>query len=272
VAFVVSWLSSGARRGSTAQEPERVAQRPRLITSERGESATIERMRGAVAILACVSVHTAAAHADPEARLRRSVLAAIGKRDTRAFGEQLADKPLRLYHVWFDTAACAREFGGKVTVKRANLPELVSCLARLGLAESGGALVHAPGVAVVPLLYRGKLAGLSGVAVEASVPTVSDAALAANLVAGKLDVPPDAATRTAIDRAKQGATVWLEACVDPAGKVEKISTRKRSSELAAPYAKSIEAAAAGWTFRPFKRAGKAVRVCLQRRYAYPADQ
>ncbi len=63
--------------------------------------------------------------------------------------------------------------------------------------------------------------------------------------------------------------MWLEACVDPTGKIEKISTRKRSSKLAAPFAKTIEAAAATWAFRPFKRGGKAVRVCLSRRYAYP---
>ncbi len=227
-------------------------------------------MRGAVAILAFMSL-TATGHADDQdTKLRRAVLAAISSRDAIAFGAQLPDRPLRLYHVWFDTAACAKEFGGKVTVKKANLPQLVECLSRLELSEGGdGALVHAPGVAIVPLVYRGKLAGLSGVAVQTSLPTVSDAALAANLATGTLAIAPDEGTRAAIDRAEQGASVWLEACVDPTGKIEKISTRKRSSKLAAPYAKTIEAAAASWTFRPFKRGGKRVRVCLQRRYAYP---
>jgi hypothetical protein len=227
----------------------------------------------AVAIVTCLAALATSAHADDaEAKLRRAILAAIGKRDARAFGVQLHGRPLRLYHVWFDTPACTKEFGGKVSVERTHLRRLVGCLARLGLTEGrDGSLVHAPGVAILPLVYRGKLAGLSGVAVETRVPTVSDAALAANLVAGKLDVAPDAATRTAIERANASATVWLEACVDATGKIEKVSAKKRTSERGASYAKTIEAAAARWSFRPFKRDGKAVRVCLQRRYAYPPD-
>lgn len=231
-------------------------------------------MCSVAAILVCVAALAAGAHAEDspvDTKLRRAVLSAIGKRDARAFGVQLQKKPLRLYHVWFDTAICKKEFGGKVTVAAAKLPRLVACLARLGLTEKDGAFVHAPGVAIVPLLYRGKLAGLSGVAVETSVPTVSDAALAANLVMGKLDVAPDAATRAAIDRAGVRATVWLDACVNAAGKIEQVSARKRTSVGGASYAKTVEAAARGWRFRPFKRDGKAVRVCLQRRYAYPPD-
>lgn len=225
-------------------------------------------MRGALAILACASL-TATARAD-DTKARRAVLAAIASKDAGAFEAQVADKPLRLYHVWFDSAACAKEFGGKVTVDHAKLPRLVDCLARLGLSEQGGMFVHAPGVAIAPLLYRGKLAGLSGVAVEASVPTVSDAALAKHLASGTLELSPDAPTRSAIEGAKKkSATVWLEACVDPKGAVTAISTKRSTS---AAFAKTIAAAAARWTFRPFERGGKPVRVCLQRRYAYPADQ
>jgi hypothetical protein len=90
-------------------------------------------------------------------------------------------------------------------------------------------------------------------------------------VKGTLDIAPDAATRTAIDKAKQAATVWLEACVDAGGKIENVSAKRRTSKGGASYAKKIEAAARSWAFRPFKRDGKAVRVCLQRRYAYPPD-
>lgn len=225
-------------------------------------------MRRALAILACMSLaSTALADDSPQdIQARRSVLAAIASKDARAFGVQVAEKPLRLYHVWFDSAACAKEFGGKVTVDRAKLPRLVGCLARLGLSEQGGAFVHAPGVAIAPLLYRGKLAGLSGVAVEARVPTVSASSLARNLTSGTLDLSPDAATKSAIVEAKQSATVWLEACVDAKGAVTAISTKRSTSEA---FAKTIATAAARWTFKPFKRAGKAVRVCLQRRYAYP---
>ena len=235
----------------------------------------MSRMRGALAVLGCLAAVAPSAHADEapqDVKARRAVLAAIGKSDAAAFGAQLGAQPLRLYHVWFDTAACAKEFGGKVTVARAKLPRLVGCLARLGLTEgTDGALVHDPGVAIVPLLYRGKLAGLSGVAVEASTPTVTDAALTGHLAAGTLDVAPDQETRVAIDKANQAATVWLEACVDPAGKIEKISARKRATARGVPYAKTIEAAAARWTFRPFKRGGRPVRVCLRRRYTYPSD-
>jgi len=235
----------------------------------------MRRMRGTLAVLGCLAALATDAHAEEapqDLKARRAVLAAIGKGDAAAFGAQLVAQPLRLYHVWFDTAACAKEFGGKVTVVRAKLPRLVGCLARLGLTEgTGGALVHDPGVAIVPLLYRGKLAGLSGVAVEASTPTVTEAALSRNLATGTLEVAPDPATRVAIDKANQVATVWLEACVDAAGKIEKISARKRTAARGVPYAKTIEAAAARWTFRPFTRGGKPVRVCLQRRYAYPSD-
>lgn len=234
----------------------------------------MEQMRSAVAILVCVAALAAGARADDaqDTKTRRIVLAAISKRDAGAFGEQLSAQPLRLYHLWFDTPACAKEFGGKVTLESAQLPRLVDCLARLGLGQGAdGTFVHAPGAAIVPLLYRGKLAGLSGVAVENSVPTVTEATLAANLVKGTLDVAPDAATRIAIDKAKQAATVWLEACVDAAGKIEKVSANRRTSKGGGSYAKTIEAAAKSWAFRPFKRDGKAVRVCLQRRYAYPPD-
>ena len=234
----------------------------------------MKTMRSAVAILLCVAALGTGADADDaqDTKTRRSVLAAISKRDAGAFGEQLQAAPVRLYHLWFDTQACAKEFGGKVTLETAQLPQLVDCLARLGLTEgAGGTFVHPPGVAIVPLLYRGKLAGLSGIAVENSVPTVTEATLAANLLKGRLDIAPDSATRTAIDKAKHAATVWLEACVDAAGKIEKVSANKRTSKGGASYAKTIEAAARSWSFRPFKRDGKAVRVCLQRRYAYPPD-
>ena len=232
-------------------------------------------MRRTLALIGCLALTGSVAHADESAldvKLRRAVLTAIKKKDARAFASQVNKLPLRLYHVWFDTAVCEKEFGGKVTVEVAKLPRLVGCLARLGLTEGkDGAFVHAPGVAIVPLLYRGKLAGLSGVVVETSVPTVSDAALAANLTAGTLDIAPDAATRAALDKAKEAAEVWLEACVDGNGKIEKISAAKRTSTRGAAYAKTIEATAASWSFKPFKRGGKAVRVCLQRRYAYPLD-
>lgn len=224
-------------------------------------------MRGALAILACASL-SATARAD-DTKARRAMLAAIASKDASAFGAQVAEKPLRLYHVWFDSAACAKEFGGKVTVDHGKLSRLVGCLARLGLSEQDGTFVHAPGVAIAPLMYRGKLAGLSGVAVEASVPTVSDAALAKNLTSGTLELAPDAPTRSAIDGGKKLATVWLEACVDLQGAVTAISTKRSTS---AAFAKTIAAAAARWTFKPFQRGGKPVRVCLQRRYAYPADQ
>ncbi len=218
----------------------------------------MQRMRSALAIVVCIAF-TATAYAEdsPEdVKLRRAVLAAIGKRDAAEFGAQLQAKPLRLYHVWFDTAACTKEFGGKVAITAAKVPRLVTCLARLGLTEGkNGTFVHAPGVTLVPLLYRGKLAGLSGVAVETSVPTVSDAALTSNLVAGTLDVPPGGET--------EAATVWLEACVNPSGKIEKVSTKRSTSPT---YAKTIEAAAARWSFKPFKRDGKPIRVCLQRAY------
>jgi len=218
-------------------------------------------------VLGCVTALAAGAHADDspqDVKARRAVLAAIGKGDAGAFGAQIAEKPLRLYHVWFDTPACAKEFGGKVTVERAKLPRLVGCLARLGLSDQGGMFVHAPGVAVAPLLYRGKLAGLSGVAVEASVPTIHDGALAKHLATGTLAIEADAATRAS----GKLATVWLEACVDARGAITAIST-KRSTAPA--FAKAVATAASAWTFKPFERGGKPIRVCLQRRYAYPAD-
>lgn len=223
-------------------------------------------MRRGLAVLGCLAAlasHASAEDSPQDVKARTAVLAAIGKRDAALFSAQL-HQSLRLYHVWFDTAVCNQEFGGKVTVAKAKLPRLVGCLARLGLSDQDGTFVHAPGAVIAPLLYRGKLAGLSGVKVEAEVPTVSDAALAKNLATGSLSIAPDAATVAA----KQPVTVWLEACVDPKGAVSAISTKRSTSPA---YAKVIEAAAARWTFKPFQRGGKPIRVCLQRRYAYPAD-
>lgn len=229
----------------------------------------------AVAVVGCLVLAGSVAHAEEsplDAKLRHAVLSAIKSRNARAFTKQLNKLPLRLYHVWFDSPACAKEFGGKVSVEEARVPALVGCLSRLGLAEGAeGSLVHAPGVAVVPLIFRGKLAGLSGVAVDPTTPTVTDAALTANLAAGTLEVPPDAVTRAALDGANDRASVWLEACVDARGKIEKVSAKRASSDRAGAYAKTIQAAAARWTFRPFKRAGKPIRVCLQRPYAYPPE-
>jgi hypothetical protein len=235
----------------------------------------MKRMRRSLVVIGCLVLAGSVAHADEsplDVKLRRAVLSAIKNRDARAFANQVNKLPLRLYHVWFDAPACAKEFGGKVSVEQARVPALVGCLARLGLADGkDGSLVHAPGVAVVPLIYRGKLAGLSGVAVDPTTPTVTDEALSANLAGGALDVAPDAATRAALDGAKDRATVWLEACVDARGKIENVSAKRTSSDRAASYAKTIQAAATSWTFRPFKRAGKPIRVCLQRPYAYPPE-
>jgi hypothetical protein len=219
-----------------------------------------------IAVLGCLAVLAEPAHADDvETKLGRAVLASIRASDSDAFRKQVGPLPLRLYHVWFDSPACSKEFGGKVAVAAGRLRALVACLARLELADGvEGTFIHAPGVAIAPLVYRGKLAGLGGVTVAPGVPTVSDAALAKHLTAGALAVTPDAATLAA----KKSVTVWLEACVDPKGAVTSISTKRATSPA---YAKVIEAAAARWTFRPFMRAGKAIRVCLQRRYAYPVD-
>jgi len=208
----------------------------------------------------------ATAHAeDVETKLRRSVLASVRANSGAAFRAQVAAQPLRLYHVWFDSPACTKEFGGKVSVPTGRVPALVACLARLELTDGAdGTFVHAPGVAIAPLIYRGRLAGLSGVTVAAGVPTIHDDALAKHLATGTLAVEADAATRAA----GKPASVWLEACVDARGTISAISTKRSTAPT---FAKAVATAASTWTFKPFERGGKPIRVCLQRRYAFPAD-
>lgn len=213
---------------------------------------------------------TLPAHANK--RDNPALLSAIQAKNALAIEGAARKLPLPISQIWFDDAGCRKEFGGDVaSVAKDRLPAFLACLDGLGLSAdaNGDGFVYEPGVALKPVWTRGQLMAIVGDDGKAGVPTVTNEALAANLMKGSLDVPLDKTTKkvTEVDPTAS-PNARLLVCIDIAGKV---TSAKASTSSFPLYARTIEKAAKKWRFKPFTRAGKPLAVCAHRQYGDPLD-
>lgn len=214
----------------------------------------------------------------------RAVADAIARRDLAAFA-RLVPPDAVLSAIWFDDAACARQFSGSFAPTDRIRAALVTCLAGLELqagpsrrilpwADPRPTLVYGPGVVLWLTVRDGAVIDIDTEWEDTADPSaapVSSDALEAHLVA-PVAVEPDAAVREALD--SPGARVafaQLLACVDRTGKLESLRTVFRSKDHDS-YVHAVEAAAARWKFTPFRMRNKPVRVCGLALFAYPPDR
>lgn len=216
-----------------------------------------------------------------EAPVLRAIHDAVARKDAAAFA-RLASSSVDLYGLWFDSPDCAKQFSGEVTLRAGAHPAFLACLSSHGLrfdprasADRSAALVYDPGAVLTVDLVDGAIAQITGLQPswqDAYAASISPGALASHLVAGTHDVEPDRAARDAIAVFPDGvAAVHLHVCVDVTGKLEEARVVK-SPHGNDNYARAVEAAAAGWRFKPFEVGGKPVPVCADDVFVYPADR
>jgi TPR repeat protein len=236
--------------------------------------------------LGCGEDHQSACRAlasleQAEEPVLRAMHEAVARKDATAFA-RLASSSVDLYGLWFDSPDCAKQFSGEVTLTAGAHPAFLACLSSHGLrfdprasADRSAALVYDPGVVLTVDLVDGAIARITGPQLpwqRASAAAISPMALASHLVAGTHAVEPDRAARDAIAAFPDAiAAVHLHVCVDATGKLEEARVAK-SPHSNDNYARAVEAAAAAWRFKPFEVGGKAVPVCTDDVFVYPADR
>lgn len=215
--------------------------------------------RASVLVLLLVA---SSAHADDRAS-NTELVAAIKKRDDAAAAKLIAF-PLKLRGLWFPTASCHGAFGQRVTVTADQVPELLECLATLDLRVlRDGGLGHDPDVRLDVAWKAGRLTSLANLEIDPATLTVTSDALDRH-AKRKLVVPRDRATK-AIMKANPELVVYVDVriCIAPSGKPDALEVTAQDVQSKS-YRAAVEAAARKWTFKPFLREGKPIRVCAWR--------
>jgi hypothetical protein len=226
----------------------------------------------------------------------------LAARDTRDVGrDSLASaagdaKALRaLFHdnvvdggMWFDDAACAKEFGSGEEVPKHRLDSFAQCLAGLHMQAStrgdelGDVVVmtYAPGIEIearVMLEDDGSHLAWIGYSsrrpIDALVPTITSAALESIRTSGDPNGPLDPSVASTLELdptpTSHASYTWLRVCVDETGALTLADPFETTS---APAAVAFVAAAQKWTFKPFTIHDKPVAVCSMARMTYPPGQ
>jgi hypothetical protein len=184
---------------------------------------------------------------------------ALTKNDDAAIAALLGPK-LTLKGLWFPSKQCRKRFGGRVVATDEQANERAACLATVKLKiNQYGYLEHEPGSSWNMMWRDGKLAALSNLEIDPASPTIHKEVLAKHAKKG-LDVKRDAKTAALMkENPGQLVGVDLRVCVDEKGRVDALSVTAEPAFES--YRATVEAAAKRWTFRPFKHAGKPIRVC-----------
>lgn len=175
-------------------------------------------------------------------------LAAVNKNDATTSAAMVEEWPFKSYGMWFPSKKCAA-FNGDATVAKSRWPAYVSCLAELGLTRSpieSDVYIFDPGSAVITMFIDEKLHGLGSFTKEPGVPSVYPPIMAAHL--------PDGA----MNMTSAGETTELTVCVTAKGSVDKATIVKADPKADKA---AVLATVKKWTYRPFVRDGKAIRVC-----------
>jgi len=209
--------------------------------------------------------------------MAQAVIDAVAHQDAAAFA-RLAPSSLEVSSIWFDSAACARQFSGVIVVQKASYPALLKCLGTLGLRaaplDAGlPGLAYDPGVRLELFADRGELRELEGTWLgEPTAAPITQDALASHAISPTVEVEPDPDIRDAVLRTPYDvAFVELTTCVDRTGKLESARLRRHSVGHDS-YVHAVEAGAASRKFKPFTAHGKSVRVCARELFTYPATR
>jgi hypothetical protein len=178
--------------------------------------------------------------------------------------------PLQFDGLWFTDAACAKKFGGRGTLEKADVRTLAKCLAREKLIattrrsslQGGAILTFEPGVEVEVVFKNDRL-----VYAASLWPRDADRG-APTLTAQKLESLRTAGT-TQLDSALSGklagnATAWIKVCLDANGIVTSTHVVEAKPTAAGD---TFVNAIVDWRFKPFAR-GPACSLSL---LAYPAN-
>lgn len=193
---------------------------------------------------------------------------AIRTRDVAAVQAMLAD-PFVHDGLWFADAACAKRFGTRGTIEKADVRALAKCLAqqkliattRLSGGVAGAILTFDPGVEI-QLVFKGDrvthAAGLWPSDADRGKPTLTVQAFEALRKSGT----------TQLDAALAGkllgtASAWIKICLDPKGAVtSRLVTEARPNAAGDAFLAAI----GDWSFKPFAK-GAACSLTL---LTYPA--
>jgi hypothetical protein len=216
---------------------------------------------------------------------RDSLTSAVG--EPRALRELFRDNVVD-GGLWFDDAACAKEFGAGEEVPKDRLDAFAQCLVGLHLQTStrgdtlGDVVVmaYAPGIEVEARVMQeeeGSHLAWIGYAsrrpVDAMLPTITSAALESIRTSGDPNGPLDPAVASTLELdptpTSHASYTWLRVCVDETGALTLAAPFETTSSAAAV---AFVAAAKNWTFKPFKLHDQPAAVCSMVRMAYPPGQ
>lgn len=200
-----------------------------------------------------------------------SLLTAINAKDAKTVASYVAKWPFQSYEVWFDEGACRDKFGGQAKVSKADFPAYVTCLADLKLTrdEPTRGYVTEPGMLVTPQFYQGHLRLIGGyLKLDDKSASIPPTALVPNFKTGALHIEPSAADKKRIDASKAHVFAVARFCVSTTGSTENVQAEQGGD---ASYGKTVVATVEKWSFKPFMRNGKAIRVCSRVPADYPVS-
>jgi hypothetical protein len=210
----------------------------------------------------------------PDARV--GLVEAINKRNVDAVAN-LVDLPLRVRNVRFDAPECAKF--STANVERADLEQLVGCLADLGITTLAGAddrwvsALYGPGMPLVLVGSGGlRIGTIVGYQTKShDIITIEPVTFTSHIKKFTREVAPAAALKKTIDGSpSEVATASLLVCVDAKGKVEALATT--DAKTPATYAEDVQQAATKWSIQPFELGGKPIRACAKLAVGYPASR
>jgi TonB family protein len=194
---------------------------------------------------------------------------AIRNRDVAGVQAMLTD-PLTHDGLWFADAACAKRFGTKGTIEKADVRVLARCLAqhklvattRKTVLANAGVLTFAPGVEIEVVFKNDRVIYAGGVwqrEADRGTPTLTAQTFEALRVAGTTQL--DAALA---EKLVGSASAWIKTCLDKSGAIASTTVAEAKPSSAGAI---FVAAIADWKFKPFAKG----RACAMSLLTYPAS-
>jgi len=215
----------------------------------------------------------------------RELVTAVTKRDVAAIAARVS-WPLRVRGLWFDTERC-QKFGGTPgpEVGKDQLPELIACLAELGVRPPDAPVrfphfVYGPGIPVTFSLHAPpaswQLRGLWGSSVPGggSGVLVEPNAFVTHVAKFSREIVPDRAIKQEIDADPDAiAAAKVFVCVDAKGVIDELLVTDDSRKPNPTYIDLVKQTIRRWKItKPFAAHATAVRACTMMILGYPVSR